>query len=547
MILRSLFENFFGDRNSDARGKAMRSALLSKASALCEQKQFDLAENSCIERISADRTDIDAWLMLARVRAERLDWIGAKAALDEVIRLRPDLAHAYVLRGRTYQARRAYSPAIRDYVRATELEPEDADAHLVLADAYYLTGDFERALVFVRRALQLQSDSRSAQLKLGLLLREMGDYQAAEMALRGALVKYSGDFEMRTALAMILIDQGSFAPAEHELIDILREQPANNEARWQLGILCLMTGDFVSGWQNYDSRLQRPDVLERPYRFRAWDGSYEAGAVLVYAEQALGDDILFASCLPDVIAGVGHCVVECDPKLTDIFRRSFPTATVHGSKHEQAPAWLDAAPTIKAQIAAGSLPGLFRNELTHFPRHNGYLHADISKVERWKMKLEELGRGLKVAIAWTGGGIKTRRRIRSIPLATLLPILKVPSTHFVSLQYLESAAELADLRRNNNVDVHHWPEAIESYDETAALLQACDLLITVCTAAAHLAGAMGKRVWILAPFSAEWRYLRRGECLPWYPSARVFRQQQPGDWSPVIANAAAELMRLERQ
>jgi hypothetical protein len=251
---------------------------------------------------------------------------------------------------------------------------------------------------------------------------------------------------------------------------------------------------------------------------------------------------MFASCLHDLAGAARHCIIECAPKLKDLFERSFPAATVYAATEERSVPDALRAQGIDFEVPIGSLPLYYRRSIDDFPPHRGYLQAAPERVAAWRAMLGALGDGLKVGLSWRGGTHDSRGPLRSIDLDGLLPILNVAGVRFVSLQYSpEAPAELDALRREHDVHVMHWPEAIADYDETAALVSALDLTITVCTAVAHLAGALGRSVWILAPHSPEWRYGAAGEGMAWYPSARVFRQQAHGEWTPVVASVAALL------
>ena len=146
-----------------------------------------------------------------------------------------------------------------------------------------------------------------------------------------------------------------------------------------------------------------------------------------------------------------------------------------------------------------------------------------------------------MGLSWIGGAIKTRRALRSIQLAQLEPLLRVRGTRFVSLQYTRCEAEIEALAQQTGLVVRHWPEAIADYDETASLVDALDLVITVTTSIVHMAGALGKPVWVLVPTVPEWRYMRTGTTMPWYPTARLFRQQNLWDWRPVMQEVHKQL------
>jgi hypothetical protein len=182
-----------------------------------------------------------------------------------------------------------------------------------------------------------------------------------------------------------------------------------------------------------------------------------------------------------------------------------------------------------------------RRDLASFPRHTGYLKPDEARVRKWKERLAQLPGHTKIAISWRGGRRISRRMMRSIPLEEWGPILRVPGIDFVSVQYSDCRDELARARSLHEVDIWHWQEAIDDYDETAALVAAVDLVISVQTAAVHLAGALGQTVWALIAATPEWRYLASGEAMPWYPSVRLIRQAEMDDWSAVLDRVARDL------
>jgi hypothetical protein len=237
--------------------------------------------------------------------------------------------------------------------------------------------------------------------------------------------------------------------------------------------------------------------------------------------------------------------LECAPRLEQLFRRSFPGVIVHGSDQSDADTnWLASVGRIDFQIAAGSLPGHFRRQWSDFPQHTGYLRADASRIACWCQRTRELGAGLKVGIAWRGGSASTRRELRSTRLDQWLPILQQKDCHFVSLQHGGGDVETAALAATHALTVHHWQEAIDAIDETAALISALDLVVSVQTATVHLAGALGRPAWVLVPAVPEWRYLQDSATMPWYPAVLLFRQRQAGRWEHVMRQVAGELQRF---
>jgi hypothetical protein len=251
---------------------------------------------------------------------------------------------------------------------------------------------------------------------------------------------------------------------------------------------------------------------------------------------------MFASCLPDLLRQGGECVVECSAKLQPLFARSFPAAHVIVADQTSPDlSYLGAAPPCDCRIAAGSLPRHFRRKLADFPDAAAYLAAAPDAIASWRSRLQQAGAGLQIGISWRGGVAYTNQANRSVALADLVPLLRVPGCHFVSLQYAVAPGELEQLQERHGVQLSCWPDAIASLDETAALAGALDMIISVDTTVAHLGGALGRPTWVMLPANAEWRYMAEGERMPWYPSMRLFRRAQGQGWGPVIEQIRGRL------
>jgi hypothetical protein len=322
-----------------------------------------------------------------------------------------------------------------------------------------------------------------------------------------------------------------------------------HEARLNRALARLKLGRFEEAWPDYEARkCARGNYVPRALPLPEWKGqSLRGKRLLIYAEQGLGDQIMFASCVPDVLAQADSCMIECAPQLVALFKRSFPTAAIESQAHGDASlAGLAQAARIDYQVAIGSLPAQFRKRRSDFPGHAGYLRGEPARIDYWKHRLDALGPGLKIGISWSGGAPSTRGASRSTHLAEWLPILQQTACHFVNLQYGSAGAELRAITREQQMVIHDWPEAIANYDETAALVMALDLVISVQTALVHLAGALGKPAWVALQAACEWRYGGQDETMPWYPSVRLLRQAHPGDWQPVVMRIAEDVAQLAR-
>lgn len=434
----------------------------------------------------------------------------------------------------------AAGPRLRRMVAAM---PDRVDALDALANTELLCGRYDEARELYRQALAIDTASSARWANLGLCLRNAGALEEAEEALRRALLIDPTSLETRLSLALVRIDRGALQEAEQYLRQLLAEDPQFAEAHTALSHLLLLSGRFAEGWLEYEWRLRLPSSYRStPLPVASWDGRpAHDRTLLITAEQGLGDQIMLLSCLGEAIARVGKCWLECDPRLVGIVARSFPEVCVIASGPVRDMAWLEHMGRPDLQVALGSLPRILRATRADFPVHRGYLHADSARVGAWRARLRELGSGTRIGISWRGGAATTRGVLRSIALRNWQPIFDGGRGNFVSLQYGDCQDEIRSERDRLRAKLWHFPDAIADYDETAALVGALDLVVTVQTAIAHLAGAMGKEVWILVPVAPEWRYMADGEGLPWYPSARVFRQQRFGDWDGVIMQVAEQL------
>jgi hypothetical protein len=252
---------------------------------------------------------------------------------------------------------------------------------------------------------------------------------------------------------------------------------------------------------------------------------------------------MFATCLPDLISQAARCMVACEPRLQPLFARSFPGAQVV-SIAELLSADRAAGP-VDYQVAAGSVPQFLRRDWVSFPRRERILMADPAEHDRWRRRLDALGPGLKVGISWRGGKDPTEVRRRSTALEQWQPVLAVPHTQFVNVQYGDCAAELEAARRRFSVPIHHWPEidALTNLDGFASLLAALDLLISVDNSTVHLAAALGVPTWMLLPYpsASQWRWFLDRDDSVWYASLRIFRKAHAEPWSDVFAEIGRRL------
>ncbi len=434
--------------------------------------------------------------------------------------------------------------AIDCYRSAVECAPASADARGRLAYALYRAGRYAEARRSFDAALALEPNWLEAHHNLGLLLLETGEPAAALQSFERALALGPDVVETRACVAHALRDLGRLDEAVAHYDAVLARSPQFADAVINRSYALLMRDDYAAGWGAYAQRFASGAMVARGFPYPEWQGQPLAGKrLLVYAEQGLGDEIMFASCLPDLLRTGAHCVIECNTRLTALFQRSFPQASVHGADKNDDKHWLKKLPPVDFQAAIGSLPQYLRRSRADFPARGGYLVADAQRSGAWRRKLAA-GTALRVGIAWRGGTPRSRQFVRSTALPQWLPILRSTGATFYALQYGDIAAELEDLRAQSGIAVAQLGAAVNDLDELAAIIGALDLVISIDNTVAHVAGALGQAVWTLLPDSPEWRYPRRGTAMPWYPSMRLFHRAGGETWPPVIERVAAELAGL---
>lgn len=452
------------------------------------------------------------------------------------------MARALELQGELVRSAKTVETALLD-------NPGNHRMLYTLARLRYASGQYEEGLDLLRQLLSVMPDHAEGLNLLGLILaREFGNLRAGESHVRHAISQSPELLAARSNLGWILAEQGRLAEALACFDEVIESAPEDAETRLMRAYTLLKRGEFAAAWPDFEARHGSLLAIRRDIPFAECPLGEDLidKKVLVYAEQGLGDQIMFASCIPDLVADGAECLLECDARLAALFNRSFPSVRIIPFAPESShPAWLDESQTINWKMASGSLPRRFRNRWEDFPKHEGYLLPDSTKVVNWRRKLSELGPGPYIGISWLGGARQTRRQLRSIPLAQWQPLLSNRAV-FVSLQYGDCGDEIADFFAQNGIRIQHWADSLADYDETAAMVYALDMVISVCTAVVHLAGALGKPVWVLTPTTAEWRYLDRGERLPWYPSAKLFRQMEGESWQVVLQRAESELKSVFR-
>lgn len=500
--------------------------------------------DAAIERIARalkSRGDSpDIWMNYGTVlsAADRVD--EAKGAYERALALKPDHSGALSNLGTLYQAAGDHAAAIDLYRRALELDPKQGTAWTNLGLAQLAADAPNEACAALSRAADLAPDLPSAHYNLGTALQQAARLGDAVAAYRRCVELDPMDYKAWTNLGTVLRDQALFDDARTAYDHALKIAPSTPFTSFNKALLHLLLGDFAAGWPAYEERL-RSDAFPwkpRPFTLPYWDGGPVGdGRLLVGWEQGVGDQVMFAACLPALVDTGVSALVECEDRLIPLFRRSFPSLDF--APRSTPPSDLTSAPDLAAQIHLGSLPGLLRPDPMAVEPGKAFLAPDPDRVSALRDRYSEDGKAV-VGISWRSGNA-TEGEKRSIPLTDWAPILGRPDLRFVSLQYGDHGDEIE--RAPGDVFVDPDVDALADLDGFAAQVAAMDLVITIDNSTAHFGGALGVPTWVLLTQVPEWRWLADGDASYWYKSVRLFRQSLAGEWAPVIAAASGAIDR----
>ena len=365
------------------------------------------------------------------------------------------------------------------------------------------------------------------------------DYTAA-MASYQKLIDIYGETKIPSAggLSLCLTYLGEFDRALRLLDRFLAFSPSDAMLRMHRAQIRLLHEDYANGWSDYKYRGLTESKHFRVLPLPQWNGeSLENKTIIVLAEQGLGDQVMFASCLPDLFRlSPKKVYLEVVNRVAPTLARSFPECEVIPTRQDRKLEWVASIKDADYYIPLGDLPFYFRKSRDAFPRQP-YLRSDPQRVAYWRSELARCGPAPYIGVSWKGGTSGTRAPVRSLDPSMLMPIAHAAPATWINLQYGKVEDGLAAFAAGN-VPLHHWPEAIADLDEFAALIAALDGVVTACNTTVHYAGALGQKVWILAPKIPEWRYGVSSDSMPWYADATVYRQPEFDDWASVVREIA---------
>lgn len=418
--------------------------------------------------------------------------------------------------------------------------PDDAQALCLVVEILKKAQRLPAAYHIAKRATELRPDRSETWCALGSIAQNLWRLDEAISCYRKAKQRAITKQQQATYvnnIASSMLDAGEFVKSEPVCREALALVPDDKSINHNLGLSLLGQRRWAEGWPHYAASVGTKTRLLMKYyepgnEEPVWDGSKDK-TVVVYGEQGLGDEICAASMLPDVIRDSRKVVVDCDHRLAGLFKRSFPAATVYGTRWKPSGKWPEVENReIEASIAGFEVGKFYRASDDAFPGAP-YLVPCPQRTAMWKATKTRL----RIGIAWTGGIWQNAAMFRELPLSQWKPIFDAGAdfnVEFVSLQYKDATKDI----EGTPVAQYRWATLTDDYDDTAALVASCDLVIGMQTSVCHLAGALGVPVWTLIPKTSQWRYGESYTDVPWYRSMKLYRQHD--SWAPVVATVAED-------
>ncbi len=478
---------------------------------------------------------------LAAIRRYQNRLEDSLALLERALAANPGSADVHNTLGNTLNSLGRREEAIEHYRRAITLRENFPEAHLHLGNTLKALNRFEEAIEAYQAAIALQPRFAEAHSNLGIVLARLNRFEDAIACFQTAL-------QLNPAGNMVYSNLGAALTSLNRHEEALRcfqgarqLEPDSAQLAFNEAVVHLAMGDFERGWPDYEARWRIAELKVTPRNFAQplWDGQSDIAGktILLHAEQGLGDMILLSRFVPLVIERGARVLLEVQAPLVGLMR-AIPRVA-------QVVVYGDTLPAFELHAPFASLPMLFKTTVESIPARTPYLTAPgesdaIVDVEKPDDESPLVG------VCWAGNPSYSNDHNRSIPLSIFQRLFDVAGVRFISLQQNFRPGDEALLARRENIDLTSVYKG-GTLEDTAALISRLDLVITVDTAICHLAGALGKPVWILLPFSGYWVWLRERTDSPWYPTARLFRQSEIGDWESVMERVAQELKRVKSQ
>jgi tetratricopeptide (TPR) repeat protein len=523
-----------------------RPSILNNLAAVLQLQGKHAESLSCSKRLlDMNERDASAWMNRGNAEAGLKLLPQALASYDRALEIAPDYADALVNRASALALSHRQGEALDDLQRALEIVPDHAEARINRAGVLVDLHRSEEALADYQRCLEHEPENAKILSSLGNALLEAGKVQEALAACERAIALDPGYADAFQNRGNALRDLRRYPEALQDYARAQALAPAQPGAYWNEALCRLLVGDFEHGWTHYARGWDAGQRGRHPsFAQPAWNGAYVDGTLLAWGEQGIGDQILHCGMLDRLRAFARHLVVAVDPRLIPLFKRSFADIEFVSL------ADLGKTAGFAAQVALGDLGACFRRQPEHFPgNRNAYLCADSTRAGKLRQRLKGDGK-FRCGISWRSANSRLGK-FKSLALADFADVISIPGVQCVDLQYGDTGEERLALKKSRGLEVIHVDDIdnFRDIDGFAALIDACDMVVSVSNTTVHLAGALGKPTAVLLPYAQGriWYWHEGGETSPWYPACRLYRQPAIGEWGQVMTAVAAAVRRASAE
>jgi tetratricopeptide (TPR) repeat protein len=526
---------------------------------LSAAKRFGEAIDALEQALRLNPKNATSYFNLGCALQELGEWDRAAENYRQALQLQPNYVKAHNYLGNVFKGLGRWEEAIACYRQALKIQPDfqeasnnlnaalrqgqapppnpQAEAYSRIGYAFWSLGQWQLAADNYQRAIRLQPTLAEGHYDRGVSLEKLGALEEAMICYRQALKIKPGYAAAHNALGAIM--EGQTDEAIVQFRTAIKFDPDHPSAHVNLGMLLLRKGQFEEGWFHYEWRLK---TQAEPFKSFAlltqpmWDGlALEGRSILLYAEQGLGDTVQFIRYAAMVQDKGGKVLVECSAPLLQLLQNYSGIDALSASRAELSP--------FDVHASLLSLPRIFGTNLTNIPAPVPYLFARDDLACQWRERLSKCS-GFKIGVCWQGSPIRPGDRQRSFHLAQFAPLAEIPGVELISLQKGPGTEQLAEAPFAVQTLGPDFDGPVGAFMDSAAVMKNLDLVVTSDTAITHLAGALGVPVWVALPLVADWRWLLNREDSPWYPTMRLFRQEERGNWQKVFERMAAEVKKM---
>mgnify|MGYP000583065588 CR=1 FL=1 len=527
-----------------------KTQLLLKQAFELHQKNDIKAATSLYQKIlSINPEEPDALNLLGIIHFCNDEFDQAFKLHSMAIESKPGVADFHNNLGNVYLRLEQFDLAMEQFLAANQLDPSYSTAIANIGTVYQETNKLEQALEQYNKALSIDPKLTMASRNIANILWMLNRPQEAELIYKTAMQDQVEDATYFHNMGNIYRSQNKHFEAEQAFQKGLVLAPNYAELNFDLGLLQLSQENFESGWENYswgDKTKDRPRTfLSLPTPI--WDGSpLSDKTILIYGEQGIGDEVMFAQFIPEIANKAKGCIIACERRLSELYSRSFTKIEVISGYNASSLTKIIEQQSIDFASPIGELAKFLRPTTESFPIPKPYLIPNTKNIKKWKQHYQSLGNGLKIGISWKGGLQTLTNTTRSIDIEKWITLLKQANCHFINLQYNDPTEEIK-LLKQHNITLNDSDDSLPliDIDDFSAQIAALDLVISVDNSTVHIAGAVGTPTWLLTPYTADWRWGIDRQSSLWYSCITLFHQRISDNWSPVFVEIIDRLTTIQ--